>query len=71
MLDQLSFRFSEINDAYDFADLTKSIEDIGRSRKEIIKKMLQQTYDCAWFIRDYTSRGLCEFFFTLGTLTGY
>jgi hypothetical protein len=53
-----------MNDAYDFADLTKSIEDIGRSRKETIKKMLQQTYDCAWFIRDYTSRGFCEFFYS-------
>lgn len=48
-----------INNSYDFVDTTKPLrtEDLGSARKEIIKKMLQQTYDCAWFIRDYTSRG--------------
>jgi hypothetical protein len=53
-----------MNDSYDFVDHTKPlrIEDLSDTRKEIIKKLLQQTYDCAWFIRDYTSHGFCKSF---------
>ena len=51
-----------MNDAYDFVDHKKLLrmEDLGDTQKEIIKKLLQQTYDCAWFIRDYTSHGFCK-----------
>jgi hypothetical protein len=57
MISQL---LAAMKDTYAFILLTKPlrIEDLGQSRREVIKKLLQQTYDCAWFIRDYTSRGL-------------
>jgi hypothetical protein len=64
--DEMIFELLDaMNNAYDFVDHTKPlrIDDLGDTRKEIIKKLLQQTYDCAWFIRDYTSRGFCESIF--------
>jgi hypothetical protein len=31
--------------------------NISEARRDIVKLMLQQTYDCAWFIQDYASHG--------------
>jgi hypothetical protein len=64
--DEMIFELLDaMNEAYDFVDHSKPlrIDDLGDTRKEIVKKLLQQTYDCAWFIRDYTSRGFCESIF--------
>jgi hypothetical protein len=52
-----------MKDMYDFVNVALPIqkEDLGEAREEIFKCMFQQTYDCAWFIRDYASRGFCEY----------
>jgi hypothetical protein len=48
-----------MKDIYDFVVSANPLQaqDISEARRKVVKLMLQQTYDCAWFIKDYASRG--------------
>lgn len=45
-----------MHDMYNFFRHTRILSDLDESCRDVLKRMLQQTYDCSWFIRDYMSR---------------
>ncbi|THH21025.1 hypothetical protein EUX98_g8470 [Antrodiella citrinella] len=49
-----------MNDAYSFVDTVESLNPLTRQLEEQIKATLQQTIECAMFIREYFGNGFME-----------
>jgi hypothetical protein len=56
-----------MRDAYDFGGSTKEIPELALDdrRQEVIKRLFQQAYDCAWFIHEYISPGYGRYLFSM------
>jgi hypothetical protein len=54
-----------INDTYEFVHEVELLNKV-KSHKQIIMRIMQQTTECGYFIRDYSkNKDFCKFFRTL------
>ena len=52
-----------MEDVYDFINEAGNLENLAKSREGMLKRLWQQTHECAWFLRDQSKRkGFCEYF---------
>lgn len=51
-----------MNNAYTFVDDVASLPEKVNSLENVIKAIVQQTFECALFIREYCGRGFASMF---------
>jgi hypothetical protein len=51
---------TSMENVYSFVDEIQSLRDKNNTLDKIIKLILQQTFECAIFIQEYTGRGFAS-----------